>query len=60
MQFWVMQTTGPRFEIVSSQINGNGSIDVGVHGDLNAAKAMLNKQFPGFIDVHAANVVEPM
>lgn len=60
MQFWVDRTTGSGFQVTSSQILGNGKIDVGVDGDLNAAEAVLNREFPGFIEVHHQDVVQPM
>jgi hypothetical protein len=60
MQFWVDRTTGPGFTVTSSQIMDNGTIDVGVSGDLRAAKAALNKEFPGFITVHHQEAGVPL
>ena len=53
MQFWIGRTTGPGFTVTSSQILGDGTIDVGVDGDLKAAKAVLDREFPGRTKVHA-------
>jgi hypothetical protein len=60
MQFWVDRATGPGFVVSSSRITDNGKIDVGVDGDLDAARAVLNREFPGRIEVHAQPVSAPL
>lgn len=63
MQFWIMHTTGPEFTVVSSQIVGDGMVDVGISGDLKAAQAVLDKEFPAHTKVHSqasgVNLVGP-
>ena len=60
MQFWVDRTTGPGFTVTSSQIMDDGTIDVGISGDLRAADRALNKEFPGFITVHHQEAGVPL
>jgi hypothetical protein len=52
MQFWINRTTGAGFTITSSQIMDDGTIDVGIAGDLKAGTAALDKEFPGRTTVH--------
>lgn len=53
MQFWIDRTTGAGFEVTGSQILDDGTIDVGISGDLKAALTVLDREFPGRIKVHA-------
>lgn len=53
MQFWVDRTAGAGFKVTGSQILDDGTIDVGIDGDLKAAMTVLDKEFPGLIKVHA-------
>lgn len=60
MQFWVDRTTGSGFTVTSSQILDDGRIDVGVDGDLTAAKAVLDREFPGRTRVHTQSAAVPL
>jgi hypothetical protein len=60
MQWWIDRITGPGFVVTSTEINDDGTIDVGVDGDLKVAKAVLDRQFPGRTEVHAQAVVPAM
>jgi hypothetical protein len=53
MEWWVDRTTGPGFTVTSTSITEDGTIEVGVDGDLGTAKAVLDREFPGFTRVHA-------
>lgn len=53
MQFWIMRTTGPGFKVTESEILSDDMIDVGVDGNLKAAQAALDKEFPGHVKVHS-------
>ncbi len=53
IQWWANRTTGPAFVVVSTRITDDGTIDVGIDGDLKAAKDVLDRQFPGWTKVHA-------
>lgn len=53
MQFWVDRTAGAGFKVTGSQILDDGTIDVGIDGDLKAAMTVLDKELPGLIKVHA-------
>ena len=54
LQYWVNHTTGPGFTIVSTRIVRDGQIDVGVSGDLAAARKTFDQRFPGKVSVHPA------
>lgn len=58
LQYWVSHTTGTGFTIVSTRIVGPGRIDVGVSGDVDAARATFDQRFPGKVSVHAARQVD--
>lgn len=60
MQWWIDRTTGPGFVVTSTEITDDGTIDVGVDGDLKVAKAALDRQYPGRTEVHAQAVVPAM
>jgi hypothetical protein len=53
MQWWINRIKGHGFVITTTQIMDDGTIDVGVDGDLKAAKAALDGAFPGWTRVHA-------
>jgi len=53
MQWWINRITGHGFAITMTQIMDDGTIDVGVDGDLKAARAALERAFPGWTHVHA-------
>jgi hypothetical protein len=53
VQYWVTRTTGGGFTISSTRITGGGKIEVGVDGDLDKARSVLERQFPGWTGVHA-------
>ena len=53
VQWWAYRTTGPAFLVASTRITDDGMIDVGIDGDLKAAKDVLDRQFPGWTKVHA-------
>ena len=53
MQWWIMRMRGPNYQVTETEILPNSTIDVGVAGDLKAAKAALNHQFPGWTKVHS-------
>lgn len=52
-QYWVNRTTGAGFTVTSTRITSNGTIAVGIDGDLGKARSVLDKQFPGWTTVHA-------
>ncbi|MGK4580274.1 hypothetical protein [Kitasatospora sp. HPMI-4] len=59
-QYWVNRTTGKDFTITSTRITSDGVIAVGVDGDLDKARAVLDKYFPGWTTVHAETASHPL
>ncbi|WP_330331007.1 hypothetical protein OHS33_15595 [Streptomyces sp. NBC_00536] len=53
LQYWVNHTKGDGFMVSSTRITGDGKIEVGIDGDLNKARTILDRQFPGRTGVHA-------
>ncbi len=60
VQYWIMRTTGAGFTITESQITDSGIIDVGVDGELDKARAVLDRRFPGWTRVHAESAGIPL
>jgi hypothetical protein len=60
MQWWINRITGSGFVITSTQIMDDGTIDVGVDGDLKAAKAALDREFPGWTRAHTQPASVPL
>jgi hypothetical protein len=52
LQYWVNHTSGSGFTIVTTRITGDGSVSVGVDGDMEQARAILDQRFPGMTTVH--------
>ncbi len=52
VQYWVNRAGGDGFVVSSTRITGDGKIEVGVDGDLEKARAVLSRQFPGWTAVH--------
>lgn len=52
LQYWVNHTKGDGFIVSSTRITEDGKIAVGIDGDLNKARAILDRQFPGRTGVH--------
>ncbi|GAA1244673.1 hypothetical protein GCM10009665_39430 [Kitasatospora nipponensis] len=52
VRYWVNRTTGDGFTISSTRITGSGKIEVGVDGDLDKARKVLDQQFPDWTGVH--------
>ncbi|MFF0298212.1 hypothetical protein ACFYST_32105 [Kitasatospora sp. NPDC004614] len=59
-RYWVNRTTGDGFTITSTRITSDGTIAVGVDGDLDKARSVLNKQFPNWTTVHAEASSNPL
>ncbi|MFD7985394.1 hypothetical protein ACFV4M_18760 [Kitasatospora indigofera] len=60
LQYWVNRTTGEGFTVSSTRITAEGRIDVGIAGDLGKARAILDRQFPGWTTVHEEHVSQPL
>jgi hypothetical protein len=52
VQWWVSRATGPGWSVTSTRIVGD-SVDVEVKGDLSAAGAVLNSEFPNWLHLKA-------
>ena len=52
VQYWANRTTGAGFMVSSTRITGDGTIEVGIDGDLAKARTVLDRQFPGWTGVH--------
>ncbi|GAA0274734.1 hypothetical protein GCM10010302_10410 [Streptomyces polychromogenes] len=52
LQYRVQHTRGDGFTVVSTRITENGKVEAGIDGDLDKARAVLDRQFPGRTGVH--------
>ncbi|MGW4378782.1 hypothetical protein [Kitasatospora sp. NPDC004531] len=52
-QYWVNRTADEGFTVTSTRITADGTIAVGVDGDLDRARAVLEQRFPHWTAVHA-------
>jgi hypothetical protein len=53
VQWWINRAAGPGWKVTSTEITDNGLISVGIDGDLTAATAALERDFPGWTRVHS-------
>ena len=53
VQWWINHAAGPGWKVTSTEITDDGLISVGVDGDLIAATAALDRDFPGWTRVHS-------
>lgn len=51
-QYWVNRTTGDGFKVSTTRITGDGKIEVGIDGDLDKARAVLDRELPGLTSLH--------
>jgi hypothetical protein len=60
VQWWVDRAAGAGWRVISTEITSDGHISVGVDGDLAAATAALDREFPGWTTVHSQAEIQPV
>ncbi|OKJ05225.1 hypothetical protein AMK19_25840 [Kitasatospora sp. CB01950] len=59
-RYWVNRTTGDGFTVTSTRITPDGTIAVGVDGDLDRARSVLDQRFPHWTTVHPETSSNPL